>query len=80
MCKDSQLSKSPKCRRQWDKNNGKNLCSVGVVAEIICTEISLKEVIKRGLHKVYKQDTTMEDMGRNVPRIYATLDNKQVEF
>ena len=22
----------------------------------------------------------MEDMGRNVPRIYAALDNKQVEF
>jgi hypothetical protein len=27
-----------------------------------------------------QQDDTMKDMGRNVPRIYAALDNKQVEF
>jgi hypothetical protein len=33
----------------------------------------------RILHNV-QQAETMEDMGRNVPRIYATLDNKQVEY
>jgi hypothetical protein len=27
-----------------------------------------------------QQTTTVEDMGRNVPRIYAALDNKKVEF
>jgi hypothetical protein len=27
-----------------------------------------------------QQAATVEYMGRNVPRIYATLDNKQVEF
>jgi hypothetical protein len=27
-----------------------------------------------------QQDDTVEDMGRNVPRIYAALDNKQAEF
>jgi hypothetical protein len=29
----------------------------------------------RNLHNV-QLDETMEDMGRNVPRIYASLDNK----
>jgi hypothetical protein len=33
----------------------------------------------RIVHNV-QQDDTVEDMGRNVPRIYAALDNKQVEF
>jgi hypothetical protein len=33
----------------------------------------------RIVHNVQQVDT-MEDMGRNVPRIYAALDNKQVEF
>jgi hypothetical protein len=33
----------------------------------------------RTIHNV-QQAETMEDMGRNVPRIYAALDNKQVEF
>jgi hypothetical protein len=33
----------------------------------------------RTAHSV-QQVATVEDMGRNVPRIYATLDNKQVEF
>jgi hypothetical protein len=33
----------------------------------------------RIVHNV-QQDDTMEDMGRNVPRIYAALDNKQDEF
>jgi hypothetical protein len=32
----------------------------------------------RTVHNV-QQDETMEDMGRNVPRIYASLDNKQEE-
>jgi hypothetical protein len=27
-----------------------------------------------------QQDTTMEDMGINVPRIYVALDNKYDEF
>jgi hypothetical protein len=27
-----------------------------------------------------KQAATVEDMGRNIPRIYATLDNKQAEL
>jgi hypothetical protein len=30
-------------------------------------------------HNVH-QAKTIEDMGRNVPRIYATLDNKKAEF
>ena len=33
----------------------------------------------RIVHNVH-QDETVEDMGRNVPRIYAALDNKQDEF
>jgi hypothetical protein len=33
----------------------------------------------RTFHNV-QQDETMEDMGRNVPRIYASLDNKQEEY
>jgi hypothetical protein len=27
-----------------------------------------------------QEDDTMEDMGRSMPRIYATLDNKQDHF
>ena len=33
----------------------------------------------RNVHNVQQVDT-LEDMGKNVPRIYVTLDNKQVEF
>ena len=33
----------------------------------------------RTIHNV-QEDETMKDMGRNVPRIYASLDNIQVEF
>jgi hypothetical protein len=33
----------------------------------------------RVVHNV-QQAETVEDMGRRVPRIYAALDNKQVEF
>jgi hypothetical protein len=33
----------------------------------------------RTVHNV-QQVATVEDMGRNVPRIYAALDNKQDEF
>jgi hypothetical protein len=33
----------------------------------------------RTVHSV-QQATTIEDMGRNVPKIYAALYNKQVEF
>jgi hypothetical protein len=33
----------------------------------------------RTVHSV-QQAATVEDMGRNVPRIYAALDNKQAEF
>jgi hypothetical protein len=33
----------------------------------------------RVVHNV-QQDETVEDMGRSIPRIYATLDNKQAEF
>jgi hypothetical protein len=33
----------------------------------------------RIVHNV-QQDDIVEDMGINVPRIYAALDNKQVEF
>jgi hypothetical protein len=33
----------------------------------------------RVVHNV-QQDETMEDMGRYVPRIYAALDNKKVEY
>jgi hypothetical protein len=33
----------------------------------------------RIVHNVQQYDT-MEDMGRNVPRIYAALGNKQAEF
>jgi hypothetical protein len=50
------------------------------VEEIICIEIVVEEVENlRIVHNV-QQDDTVEDMDRNVPRIYATLDNKQVEF
>jgi hypothetical protein len=31
------------------------------------------------VHNVHQYET-VEDMGINVPRIYATLDNKQVEY
>jgi hypothetical protein len=33
----------------------------------------------RTVHNVH-QDEIVEDMGRNVPRIYAALDNKQEEY
>jgi hypothetical protein len=33
----------------------------------------------RVVHNV-QQDETVEDMGRHVPRIYAALDNKKVEY
>jgi hypothetical protein len=33
----------------------------------------------RTVHNV-QQDETVEDMGRNVPKIYAALDNKQAYF
>jgi hypothetical protein len=33
----------------------------------------------RMVHNV-QQEETMEDMGTRVPRIYASLDNKQAEF
>ena len=33
----------------------------------------------RIVHNV-QQDETMEDMGRNVPRIYAALDNNKEEY
>jgi hypothetical protein len=33
----------------------------------------------RTIHNV-QQDETVEDMGRNVPRIHAALDNKQEEY
>jgi hypothetical protein len=33
----------------------------------------------RVVHNV-QQDETMEDMGSRIPRIYAALDNKQVEY
>jgi hypothetical protein len=33
----------------------------------------------RTVHNV-QQAETVEDMGRNVPRIYAALDNKQAEY
>ena len=46
------------------------------MAEIICTEIALKERIGHSVH----QAVTFEDMGINVPRIYTSLDNKQDEF
>jgi hypothetical protein len=39
----------------------------------------LKSDKVRDLHNV-QQAKTMEDMGRSVPRIYETLDNKQSEF
>jgi hypothetical protein len=34
---------------------------------------------ERIVHNI-QQDDTVEDKGRNVPRIYVALDNKQVEF
>jgi hypothetical protein len=33
----------------------------------------------RTVHNIQKVET-MEDMGISIPRIYATLDNKQVEY
>jgi hypothetical protein len=33
----------------------------------------------RIVHNV-QQAETMEDMGKNVPRIYATLDNQQAKY
>jgi hypothetical protein len=33
----------------------------------------------RTVHNI-QEDETMEDIGRNVPRIYVALDNKQVEY
>jgi hypothetical protein len=33
----------------------------------------------RTVHNV-QQAETMKDMGKNVPRIYTALDNKQVEY
>jgi hypothetical protein len=33
----------------------------------------------RFVHNI-QEDETMEEMGRNMPRIYATLDNKQAKY
>jgi hypothetical protein len=63
--------------RQGVKGQGGHQFNVGVVKEIICSEIVLTEV--KTIHNV-QQVETMEDMGINVPRIYASLDNKQEEY
>jgi hypothetical protein len=34
---------------------------------------------RRTMQKI-QEDDTIEDMGRSMPRIYAVLENKQVEF
>jgi hypothetical protein len=65
---------------QGGKYQENHLLNVGVVGEIICLEIVLTWVKNvRTVHNV-QQAETMEDMGISVPRIYATLDNKQAEF
>jgi hypothetical protein len=59
---------------------GRHLWSVGVVKETIGTKISPTRNDKaRAVHNV-QQAETVEDMGSRMPRIYAALDNKQVEY
>jgi hypothetical protein len=65
---------------QGGKYQENHLLNVGVVGEIICLEIVLTWVKNMRIVRNVKQAKTMEDMGISVPRIYATLDNKQAEF
>jgi hypothetical protein len=44
--RDNQLLENPKLLRQGGKGQGSHLFNVGVVKEIICIEIFLKEVKK----------------------------------
>jgi hypothetical protein len=53
---------------------------LGLWEDHMCTEISLKEVKKvRTVHNV-QQVVTVEDMGRNVPRIYAPWITSKLSF
>jgi hypothetical protein len=51
----------------------------GCVANHMHKYLSQRGDKARTTHNV-QEAATMEDMGRNVPRIYVALDNKQVEF
>jgi hypothetical protein len=72
--------RNPERLTQGVKGQGKHLFNVGVVKEIIGSEIVLTEVKKVGLFTMYRQVEIVEDMGRYVPRIYAALDNKNTEY
>jgi hypothetical protein len=75
-----QILESPERLKQGVKGQGSHLFNDGVVKGIICSEILLTEVKKvRTVHNV-QQAEIVEDMGRNVPRIYAALDNKQADY
>jgi hypothetical protein len=45
----------------------------------MCSDFPQRGDKPRTIHSVY-QATTFEDMGRNVPRIYASLDKNQAKF
>jgi hypothetical protein len=45
----------------------------------LCRDFPQRGDKARTVHNV-QQVTTVEDMGRNMPRIYAALENKKVEF
>ena len=77
--RDNQLPENPKWWRQGVKDQGNHLFNVRVVKEIICLEIVLTEVKKWELFTNVQQVETVEDMCRNVPRIYEVLDKKKAE-
>jgi hypothetical protein len=51
----------------------------GCGGDHMCREFPHRVEKVRTIYNVQQVDT-LEDMGRNVPRIYTALDNKQVEF
>ena len=53
ICRDRKLLKNPERLTQGVKGQGSDLCNVGVVKEIIGSEIVLTEVKKVGLFTVY---------------------------
>jgi hypothetical protein len=62
------------------KGQGRNPFNVGDLKETISIDIVLTKVTKWEFSHNVHQAETVEEIGRSIPRIYASLDNKQVEF
>jgi predicted aspartyl protease len=76
--KISLLRMNPREKTPWEKGED-HQSNVGDAKKITCTRISLTEKIKmKTMHNI-QEATTVEDMGRNIPRIYAALEDRQAE-